>query len=155
MPSISYDEIRSGFFTSATAYDLTSKTQEEMVGITNDYLHKIVGRPNVQSLFSELTLDDEAQVLTYTLKKESSEEMDKDFVLTTFSEAMVNEWIKPKKDNAALLSQAFTGKEAKFYSQAAHLSELRGLEEDSKNAVAHSVNTRNARHNSYLDGGKK
>lgn len=42
---------------------------------------------------------------------------------------MAREWLFPQLNSALVTSQVFGGKEEKFYSQAAHLSELKELDE--------------------------
>lgn len=45
---------------------------------------------------------------------------------------MVRAWLAPQLSSILLTSQVFSDKEAKYYSQAAHISELRALDEKLK-----------------------
>ena len=42
---------------------------------------------------------------------------------------MTREWLAPQLHSVLLTSQVFSGKEEKYYSQSAHLAELRALDE--------------------------
>ena len=80
-----------------------------------------------------------------------NEYADKNFVEELLAYQMIFEWINPKLKNTTLLNQMITNsKESKYYSQAAHISELRGIMEDAENKVRSMLRDRGYIYNSYL-----
>ena len=61
-------------------------------------------------------------------------------------------WLEPKKNSINNIAQMFASKEEKFYSQSQHLSELRGLVNDSRKQQRRMIADRGYAWNSYLDG---
>jgi hypothetical protein len=65
---------------------------------------------------------------------------------------MVHEWLAPIKNDIALLAQFFGVREQKFYSQAAHLAEVRAADEDAFLEARRMIRDRGAYLNDYLSG---
>lgn len=149
MTSISYEEIFSSFLGNVTDYNLASLSATDAFELMTEYLHKTIADPYVKHIFTEVTLDDEIQLLSYTL---SNDEDNEDFVITAISKWMVYEWLHKQVKSVTNITQMFGNKEQKYYSQSQHLSELRSLESDSYREARFFIQNRGYIDNSYLGG---
>lgn len=154
MASLSYDEIFSDFLGSVTDYELASINIDDMYGLMTEYLHKALSLSYVRRLFSSVEFDDTIQSFTFELDNQVDEAVDLDFVKYILSKGMVIEWLKPQVRSKINIAQFFGGKEQKYYSQAQHLSELRGLLEDTQLEMRKAIRDRGYIYNPYLKGGK-
>ena len=152
MTSLSYEEIFSDFLGNVGDYDFTSLNASDAYEIMTDYLQKSLKQSYVRDLFKSITYNNEIQSLSYELEDTIDEDRDKDFVIGVVSKAMVVEWFKPQVRNKKNIAQFFAGKEQKYYSQAAHITELRGLLEDVKLELRKEIRDRSSLHNSYIGG---
>ena len=152
MASLSYDEIFSDFLGSVTDYDLASVNIDDMYGLMTEYLHKTLSQSYVRRLFSSVSFDDVVQVFTFEMSNSVDDAADLDFTKYILSKGMVVEWLKPQVRSKVNIAQMFGGKEQKFYSQAQHLSELRGLLEDTQLEMRKAIRDRGYIYNPYLEG---
>lgn len=152
MASLSYDEIFSDFLGSVTDYDLASVNIDDMYGLMTEYLHKTLSQSYVRRLFSSVSFNDAVQVFTFEMSNSVDDAADLDFTKYILSKGMVVEWLKPQVRSKVNIAQMFGGKEQKFYSQAQHLSELRGLLEDTQLEMRKAIRDRGYIYNPYLEG---
>lgn len=152
MTSISYEEIFSSFLGNVTDYNLASLSPTDAFEIMSEFLHKSVADPYVYRLFTEYRLDDEGQVFFFTLSNSVNDETDKEFVIATLAKWMVYEWLNQQVQSITNVSQLFSNKESKWYSQAQHISELRGLRDDAFKAARFHIQNAGYVRNSYLGG---
>jgi len=150
MASLSYDEIFSDFLGSVTDYGLASIDIDDMYGLMTEYLHKTLSLSYVRRLFSSISLDDTVQEFSFTVINTVDDDADVDFVKSILSKGMVVEWLKPQVRSKLNIAQMFGGKEQKFYAQSNHLSELRGLLEDTKLEMRKEIRDRGYIYNPYL-----
>ena len=152
MASLKYDDIYSSLFTKIEAYDFIDLSEEELDEFLCNWLRSAATNPYVRKLFSTVVFDDEISELNYEMKYVVDEESDKDFVTEVLSLGMAVNWLKPKIHSITNITQFFGSKDEKWYSQASHLSELRGLLDDFKKQQRRMIADRGYIWNSYLDG---
>lgn len=152
MASLSYDVIFSNFLGNITDPVLAGQAESLANEIMVEYLHKAVSAVYVRRLFSSITLDDEIQTLTFTMKKAVDDEADMDFVSTMLGKSMAVQWISPQVQSKVNIAQMFTGSTKKFYSQSAHISELRALKSDMEKELQSYILTRGSFYNDYVEG---
>lgn len=150
MASLSYDEIFSDFLGSVTDYGLASVDIDDMYGLMTEYLHKTLSLSYVRRLFLSISLDDTIQEFTFELINTVDDDADIDFIKSILSKGMVVEWLKPQVRSKLNVAQMFGGKEQKFYAQSNHLSELRGLLEDTQLEMRKAIRDRGYIYNPYL-----
>lgn len=129
MTSINYDDIFSYFLGEMNDYKLDTLDDEIVSELMYEWLRKSTGNPNIKKLFSTISFDDDNGELVFEIRN-SSNFGDDEFVKNVFAKAMVCEWLKPKVRTTSNIAFLLTGKEQKSFSQANHLSELRGLLHD-------------------------
>lgn len=151
MTSISYEDIFSYFLGYVTDYELASLTMSDAYALMTEQLHKAVAQSYIRRLFKSLVLDDEIHTLTYEMNYDVDENSDLDFVILILSKQMVAEWLAPQVRSKVNLSQFFGGKEQQFFSQSQHLSQLRGMLEDTQLEVRKMIRDRGYIYNSYLE----
>ena len=151
MSSISYDDIFGSFLSNVTDFIIANQYEDVTQEQLTDYLHKVIGTPYIDALFKSRSLDDENREFTYQMKNPSTSG-DDDFVKHILGKAMVYEWIHPYSRKTSLISQMFSGKEVKSYSQANHLDSLLQLEEVTELEVRRMIRDRGFISNSYLGG---
>jgi len=154
MASLSYDEIFSDFLGSVTDYGLASIDIDDMYGLMTEYLHKALSLSYIRRLFSSISLDDTIQEITFEVTNVVDDAADIDFIKYILSKGMVVEWLKPQVRSKLNIAQFFGGKEQKFYAQSNHLSELRGLLEDTQLELRKAIRDRGYIYNPYLKEGK-
>ena len=152
MASLSYDEIFSDFLGSVTDYDLASVNIDDMYGLMTEYLHKTLSQSYVRRLFSSVSFDDIVQMFSFEMVNSVDDAADLDFTRYILSKGMVIEWLKPQVRSKVNIAQFFGGKEQKWFSQAQHLSELRGLLEDTQLEMRKAIRDRGYIYNPYLEG---
>ena len=152
MASVTYESIFSLFLGSITDYKLASLEENDAADLMKEYLHKALSASYLRRVFSSIALDDDAQTITYEMALPTDPDSDSEFVINAISKWMVYEWIHNQVRNITNTSQFFGGAEQKYYSQAAHLTELRALQDDTYKEARFFVQDRGWIHNSYLGG---
>lgn len=150
--TLSYDEVFRSFLGNITDYKIASMTMQDAYDMMVEWLHKAFSKPYVRRLFSSSILDDTVQTFSFEMSYEVDENSDKDFAIDVLAKGMVIEWVQPQVKSGLNIAQGFFGKEQKFYSQQAHLSELRGLLEDTQLEQRKIIRDRGYIYNPYLEG---
>ena len=155
MASLNYDMVYSRFFTKVEAFDFIYEeiSDEMMAEFMHSWLRSAVAYPYIRRLFSSVSFDDEERVINYTLKYHIDDFSDKEFLTEVLAYAIVYSWLEPKVRSITNVYQNFTSSEQKYYSQAAHLEELRALLSDSELRIRALIRDRGYMYNAYLDGG--
>ena len=151
--TLNYDDLFSAFLGAITDYKLASLDQSDAYQLMAGYLRKTVARSYIKRLFTTSSLDDETQIFTFELRHPTDSENDEDmqeWVKLILSKGMVVEWAEPQVNSGLNMAQFFGGKEQKYYSQSAHIAELRGLLEDTKLELRREIGDRGLINNSYL-----
>lgn len=152
MTSVSYEDVFSYFLGEVTDYEFAALSTSDATQLMSEYLHKTVATPYVNALFSSIELDDRIQTLSYEMDYVVNEQSDKDFVLLILSKGMLIQWLNPQVRSKVNISQFFGGKEANFFSQSSHLSQLKGLLEDTQTEMRNMIRDRGYINNEYLEG---
>ena len=151
MATLSYDTVYSSFLSNVTDYKLASQDDETTEEVMKETLHKAVASPFISRILSEITLDDIEATITYTLTYPTTENRDNDYFAVVLGKQMVCEWLTPQLNSTTMLAQMFTGKEQKFYSQAAHIAEMRNVIENATREVKMLITDRTSYMNSYTE----
>lgn len=128
----------------------TSLDESDLIEIYTERLHLAVGNPRIRKLFSELVLDDNAQIITYTLRNSVDEYSDDDFVTSLLAIGMVIEWLRPQVDSIMFTSVMIGGKEEKklLDNHSGMISRLDSL----KKELHKIIRDYGYMHNSYING---
>lgn len=151
--TLNYDDLFASFLGAITDYKLASLDQSDAYQLMAGYLRKTIARSYIKRLFTTSSLDDETQIFTFELRHPTNSENDEDmreWVKLILSKGMVVEWAEPQVKSVTNMAQFFGGKEEKFYAQANHMSELRGLLEDTKLELRREIADRGYINNTYL-----
>ena len=154
MASIMYEKVFSNFLGEVSDIKFASLEEYEMMEILQEHLHRALAESYLRRCFSSLTLDDDDQMLRYSLKHEVDADTDEEFVINAAAKMMVYKWWANKVNNITLAAQALVGAEQKFYSQANHLTEMRAARDSALAEAQGFIRDRNAMFNSHLDGNK-
>ena len=147
----SYNDIYSRFLNKIRDYEFAGLPEPNATKQMKEWLQSSLSHTYIYRIFDTFSADDEIAEIEYTLKSSVDEYNDKHFVEELLGNAMVVEWISPKVKTTTLLNQMITNsKESKFYSQSQHISELRGILEDSENKVREMLRDKGYIYNSYL-----
>ena len=127
-----YNEIYSRFYLRVKDYEMTGLKEQLVNEILGGYLRSTLSKPMVRRLFSIVSMDDDVEEIEYELREPLDEDSDKDFVEEILSIGMVSEWSSPRYHSTLLTSQMLSNSEQKYYSQAAHLAEMKELYQKSQ-----------------------
>ena len=127
MASSEFSEIYSRFFLRVKDYEMSGMKEKLVNELLNGYLRSTLSKPMVRRLFQSISLDEDMGEIEYELKNSLDEDSDKDFVEEVLALGMVSEWASPKYHSTLLTSQLLSNSEQKFYSQSAHLAEMKEL----------------------------
>lgn len=127
-----YNDIYSCFLSKITDYKFVSLPADDAYELMNGWLHSAVSKPYIRRIFSSLALDDEVATITFEVLDAVDDNYDKEYAMEIISKGMVIEWLEPQVKSTLSVAQMFSGKEAKWYSEANHLKEIKGLLEDAK-----------------------
>ena len=152
MTSIDYQVIFENFLGNITDYEFANLSISDSFSLMTEYLHNALAETYLRRIFSSLTLDDETHILSYEMKYVVDDEADKEFVIDAIAKWMVYEWLHKEVRNKTNTTQFFGGKEQKYYSQAQHIAELRGLMDDVYKEARFFVQDRGYISNSYIGG---
>lgn len=151
MTSVKYETIFNLFLGNITDYNLSSLGEEDVKALLTEYLHKALAASYLSHIFSSSNLDDELEIFSFSLAYDSGKD-ETDFVCNAIAKWMVYEWYHNQVNSVINSAQFFGGSEQKFYSQQAHSSELRAVEESMYKEARHFVMDRGWINNSYLGG---
>lgn len=152
MPSISYDEVYSRFYTKVAAYDLLSLREDTLNEFLCSYLHSAVSKVYVRKLFSSVSFKDDVKLFTFAMDYVIDEDSDKEFVTEVLSYGLLVEWLTPKVNNLTLINQLIAGSSEKYYSQASHLSQITAVRDSAIHEQRNMISDRGYAWNTYLDG---
>ena len=117
-----------------------------------NWLRAAIYKPYIRRLFDTLTVDNEVQLISYTMKYEIDEDSDKEFLIEGLALGLVVEWLSPKIRSIETIAQTYGSTEMKYYSEAAHLKEILALEDSCKKQQKALIRDRGYAWNTYLDG---
>ena len=153
MTSISYDRIFSHFLGLVEDNKFWTMSEDDTTEILTELLHKAVYSSYVYHLFSSVSTEDPVQLLTFEMKHSVNEEADLQFVIIALAKWMKYEWLSPQLNTVVNTAQAFMGKEQKYYSQSAHMSEIRAMTELAYKEARDFIRDRGYINNKYLSTG--
>ena len=152
MASLDYNKIYSRLFSKIEAYDFLELPEDELNDFLCSWIHSASANPYVRRLFKSFNLDDEILTISYEMKYSVDEFSDEEFITEILTFGVVVAWLEPKINSINNIAQMFGSKEEKYYSQSQHISELRGLVNDSVKKQRRMIADRGYAWNSYLDG---
>ena len=152
MASINYDDIFNQFLGEVTDHNLPLLSDTDANELMVGWLHKAVAEPLIRKLFGSFSIDDFIQEISYEMKNSVDEQSDELFIIELLAKQMAYNWANERVKSDINTSQFFSGKEVKFYSQAAHMEALRNLKFDAMNDVRRMIGDRTIGVNSYLGG---
>ena len=127
-----FAEIYSRFYLRVKDYEFSGFEEKIVNEILFGYLKSTLSKPMVRRLFQSITIDEDIEEVEYELRVSLDEESDKDFIEEVLALGMVSEWASPRYHSTLLTSQLLTNSEQKYYSQAAHLAEMKELYQKSQ-----------------------
>ena len=146
-----YNDIYSRFLIKIRDYEFAGLPEPNATEQMLEWLRSALSQPYIIRIFESISADDEIAEIDYTLTSSVNEYTDKNFVEELLGCQMVCEWLQPKLKTTTLLHQMITNsKESKYYSQSAHISELRGILADAENKVRSMLRDKGYIWNSYL-----
>lgn len=150
----SYLIIYERFLSKVTDYKLLELPLDDVHEMMHDWMLSSISVPYISKLFKSISINDDSMQLDFQLKNSNSDELELDinFVIDVLASAMVVEWIKPQVESTLNIMQMYSGKEEKFYSQANHIEQLRGLLEDARSELRKLIRDRGYISNSYING---
>lgn len=147
----SYEKIFNKFLGRVTDYEFLTIDEAYLWEQVSEWVENSIATPSLRVIFSSITCDKETQTLTYTLRNSAGDELsDQLYVEKLFAMSFVIQWLEPTVKNKVNLNQMFGGKEEKYYSQAQHLSELKGILEDTVVRLKKEIRDHDAVYNSYI-----
>ena len=151
MTSLSFNDIFDNFLGSITDYNIASLDKKDAYVLMSEYLYKTLSQSYIRRLFSTLSIDKDMEIISFEMKTVVDETADTDFVIGVLTKGMVVEWLKPQVRSKVNIAQMFGGKEAKWFSQAQHITELRAMLEDAQLELKKEIRDRGYIYNSYLE----
>ena len=146
-----YNDIYSRFLIKIRDYKFAGLPEPNATEQMLEWLRSALSQPYIIRIFESFSADDEIAEIEYTLTSSVNEYTDKNFVEELLGCQMICEWLSPKLRTTTLLNQMMTNsKEQKYYSQSAHISELRGILEDAENKVRSMLRDKGYIWNPYL-----
>lgn len=148
MTSLSLDDVYSNFLDKVTDFDISNYEEDVANELLMGYLKGALSIPYLRAIFNDISVDDYDNVVNYTLKTEAG--FDEQFILELLSKGMVIKWLEPQVKSKVNISQMFGGNDQKWFSQASHLSELKGLLENERIELNKLIRDRGSIYNPYL-----
>lgn len=147
----SYETIFNKFLGRVTDYDFLTIDEAYLWEQVSEWVENSIATPSLRVIFSSITCDKETQTLTYTLRNSAGDELsDQLYVEKLFAMSFVIQWLEPTVKNKINLNQMYGGKEERWFSQAQHLSELRGVLEDTVVRLKKEIRDHDTIYNSYI-----
>ena len=110
--------------------------------LLNGYLRSTASKPMVRRLFTSFVMDDDVEEIEYELKEILDEDSDRDFVEEVMATGMIECWASPRYHSTLLTNQLLTNSEQRYYSQSAHLAEVKELYLKSQNDLRKLIRDR-------------
>ena len=150
MLSIEFDVIFSGFLSQTQAYELLSLQEDDARQKLEAWLKSVKSNPRVRKMFSSFTIDADVETIECELKNKVDDESDMDFVAEMLALGMVWKWVS-EKYNSVLHTQQYLGSgQKKFYSQSAHMGEVRNMYLQAKHEFFGFIRDHGTYYNSYI-----
>lgn len=149
--TIAYDDIYSSFLLNVTDIETANMEEVEASDFARQLLRDAVAEPKVARLFSFISFDDDAQLITYELSGNNNN--DNSYVALVLGLSMVYQWMEPKVQNTLDLNQLFTGTDKRFFAQSSHMAEKKEIKSDAESKLDRTLKDYTATYNSYLNGG--
>lgn len=147
----SYEKIFNKFLGMVTDYEFLTIDESYLWEQVSEWVENSIATPSLRVIFSSITCDKETQTLTYTLRNSAGDELsDQLYVEKLFAMSFVIQWLEPTVKNKINLNQMYGGKEEKWFSQSSHISELRGVLEDTVVRLKKEIRDHDAIYNSYI-----
>ncbi len=147
----SYETIFNKFLGRVTDYDFLTIDEAYLWEQVSEWVENSIATSSLRVIFSSITCDKETQTLTYTLRNSAGDELsDQLYVEKLFAMSFVIQWLEPTVKNKVNLNQMFGGKEERWFSQSSHISELRGVLEDTVVRLKKEIRDHDAIYNSYI-----
>lgn len=146
-----YEDIYSRFYLRVTDYELAGQSEKIVKEMMNGWMKSVLSQPYVRRLFDTLAIDDDVEEIEYALKFPVSEGEDQNFVEEMIVLGMVVQWLSPKYHSVLNTAQMFTNSEQRFYSQAAHMTELKEMYHRAYNDLRKIIRDRGYIFNTYLE----
>ena len=137
-----YEDIFSRFYQRVEDYKLLGYEEEVVNELLGGYLRSTVSKPYVRKLFSSITLDEDVQEITYTMREAWDDLADQDFVEELIAQGMMVEWVKPRYYSVRNALQFISNSESKFYSQSNQMDKLHEMLEKSQNDLRKMIRDR-------------
>lgn len=109
---MSYDEIYSAFYLIVDK-DFFKLDKETAYEYMRQWLHNAISTPYIKELFSNISLDDEVEEITYELKNPSSNYPEDMFLKDVLSRYMKIAWITSHVDTAVNMATVIGGSQEK------------------------------------------
>lgn len=151
MTTITYNQVFSKFYSKAEAYDIFELSDEQLVGMKDEWIHSASAEPYVHRLFSSFALDDETQEIKYEMRYPTNDRSDEDFVINVLAIGIIVQWLTGKVNSTLHLKQIVGDTGLKFYSQSTHLAEMQALLNNNKAELRGLIRDRGTQYNSYLN----
>lgn len=149
----SYNEIYSRFFIKVDAtMSFLKLSREDLNEFLTEWLHASLAKPYVRRIFKSLKTDNETMTMEFDIHNSVDEDSDKEYVKEIIAYGMAVEWLEPRVKSDETVRQFFGGKEQKWFSQAQHMSEIRGMLSDAKIEIRKLIRDHGYIYNSYLNG---
>ena len=110
---LSYDKIFSRVLNKINDPKELSLNNTDLLEIYTERLHSAVSKTRIRRLFSSIILEDDIQVIQYTLNHPVDEYSDDNFVTELLTLGMIIEWLQPQVDSILHTSVMIGGKEEK------------------------------------------
>lgn len=149
--TLEYEDIFAYFLGEVSDFQIASMNMNDAYELMVEYLGKTVAQPYIRRLFSSVSLNNEVHMMDFEMSYVVEETADLEFIQLVLSKGMVVEWLKPQVRSRVNIAQMFAGKDQKFFSQSQHISELRGLLDDTQIEVRKIIRDRGYIDNSYLE----
>lgn len=149
--TLPFDEIYSIFLSKITDYSFLEYDEQFIYSSMYNWLRSAISKPYLRGKFSTLSLEDTGENVKFELNNPIDNESDRYFVSEVLAMGMVCEWLEPQVKNIVNIAQMFSGKEEKYFSQAAHLKEIKDLLESTKFDLRKILRDYGYQHNSYIE----
>lgn len=147
-----YSDVYSCFLRKITDYHLASLEEDDAKNLMDGWFHSTLFEPFVKRLFSSISFNDEEGIVTYVLTEPEDDISDKYYFLEVVSRGMVVKWLEGRLNSITNINQYFGNSDKKFYSQASHLSEVKGLYEVAQGNLRKIIRDRGTFNNDYING---